>query len=778
MERPRKRRRILSPDTDLDELRARNNAKLKTTFESIFEKYGRDFSGIGDEIDLETGKILVNNGHLLGMTDEKDAGADGCMFDELGTQPQSESIYVGKEANNQNDQSTGPAQELADRVVGDVSWLSDDADSLMGDVIVDNSPLAVGSGIQELRLPDFDLRSGGSPPSATGHDHRTPFTLARSDIDLNTANTRSQQDVKAKFIESPVIGPAWPTPPRTRSASGPRVQPTPSAVSTVYAKSERFLSPQRLSLCTSTDKRPHGHSPKWTHEEENLLLNLLSHKTLEYAKIRELFRERFPRRSAKAISDHWNSSSRDDTWRRVLQSRNVKRSRRKRPSCETNGVNASSTIRGDQRLHHSGRNDGLNDLLTTDGHIVRNSGEEARSNESSSKQSTRSEPAIQNDYQTSNTSHSDTEPNIDHLSHRLQGHRLYLSTLSKSSTIEQNVRISAVQEAHRSIRFGRTEDPPRGDLGKLDSRISIKPITMSEEANPAGERKRDEPAKLNMCSKLKAKSDIRETSNIVAAAMTKSISRDNIQVPNDHRNQATLTQGPSAALIQNLRGPSYSTPLLDLLRPKALSTPRTVLLVDRKKRQKTLLTRSADRQVPRSSKTSTFPKRVLPSEEETPPRSSGPSGGARRKSNVARRDFAQVARGKSAGNSKRASTTSTSTPGQKSLSNSVRADEASRAAESSHPAKTGTSIFKTHPSPQEKCHAKGVELATTKPVSLLDVELSDDELSAPIKTVGSPSVSKIISPTLKHPRKTLLWKTPIGDHRILPTAAGDNSAIL
>lgn len=47
--------------------------KLKSRFESIFEKYGRDFSGIGDEVDLETGNVIVNNGHLQRMANETDA---------------------------------------------------------------------------------------------------------------------------------------------------------------------------------------------------------------------------------------------------------------------------------------------------------------------------------------------------------------------------------------------------------------------------------------------------------------------------------------------------------------------------------------------------------------------------------------------------------------------------------------------------------------------------------------------------------------------------------
>lgn len=63
-------------DHDLDTMRYRNDFLLKSRFESIFEKYSRDFDGVGDEIDLVSGKILVDNGHLQSMTAETDTGVD------------------------------------------------------------------------------------------------------------------------------------------------------------------------------------------------------------------------------------------------------------------------------------------------------------------------------------------------------------------------------------------------------------------------------------------------------------------------------------------------------------------------------------------------------------------------------------------------------------------------------------------------------------------------------------------------------------------------------
>ncbi|KEZ42222.1 hypothetical protein SAPIO_CDS6072 [Scedosporium apiospermum] len=64
------------PGFRLAQSRATAAFRLKSTFESIFEKYERDFSGVGDEIDLRTGEIVVDNGHLQKMRNEKDVGLD------------------------------------------------------------------------------------------------------------------------------------------------------------------------------------------------------------------------------------------------------------------------------------------------------------------------------------------------------------------------------------------------------------------------------------------------------------------------------------------------------------------------------------------------------------------------------------------------------------------------------------------------------------------------------------------------------------------------------
>lgn len=75
--RPFKRPRRSDDPAVLQRDRWRNDQWLKGKLESIFDKYSKDFAGVGDEIDMETGEIVVDNGHLQGMQEE-----DGTRTDE------------------------------------------------------------------------------------------------------------------------------------------------------------------------------------------------------------------------------------------------------------------------------------------------------------------------------------------------------------------------------------------------------------------------------------------------------------------------------------------------------------------------------------------------------------------------------------------------------------------------------------------------------------------------------------------------------------------------
>ena len=80
MEPPTKRQRIdenldlasVTDNTDLDQVPSFTDLRLKfkSRLEAIFDKYDRDFTGVGDEVDIQTGEVVVDNGHLAQLPDE------------------------------------------------------------------------------------------------------------------------------------------------------------------------------------------------------------------------------------------------------------------------------------------------------------------------------------------------------------------------------------------------------------------------------------------------------------------------------------------------------------------------------------------------------------------------------------------------------------------------------------------------------------------------------------------------------------------------------------
>ncbi|KAF8246948.1 hypothetical protein K440DRAFT_644430 [Wilcoxina mikolae CBS 423.85] len=63
-------------DVELARERELNTYRLKNSWERIFEKYGKDLDGVADEVDILTGKVFVDNGHLRAMPDESDKESD------------------------------------------------------------------------------------------------------------------------------------------------------------------------------------------------------------------------------------------------------------------------------------------------------------------------------------------------------------------------------------------------------------------------------------------------------------------------------------------------------------------------------------------------------------------------------------------------------------------------------------------------------------------------------------------------------------------------------
>ena len=78
--RPRKKRRVDDVEQELsveeiDKARKDSRGQLQSRFESIFDKYGKDFTGFSDVVDFASNEVSENNGHLSCMKDEYDLGS-------------------------------------------------------------------------------------------------------------------------------------------------------------------------------------------------------------------------------------------------------------------------------------------------------------------------------------------------------------------------------------------------------------------------------------------------------------------------------------------------------------------------------------------------------------------------------------------------------------------------------------------------------------------------------------------------------------------------------
>ncbi|KAI3324753.1 hypothetical protein HD806DRAFT_534217 [Xylariaceae sp. AK1471] len=82
---------IQDPMYQLDKGRAKAATRLKSTFEDIFEKYGKDFDGADDVINFYTDEIEVDNGHVQSLEN----GKDGLAEDSLSSDEE-ERIIRGK----------------------------------------------------------------------------------------------------------------------------------------------------------------------------------------------------------------------------------------------------------------------------------------------------------------------------------------------------------------------------------------------------------------------------------------------------------------------------------------------------------------------------------------------------------------------------------------------------------------------------------------------------------------------------------------------------------
>ena len=338
MQPPLKRPRLSrsnDPDTDLHERRARNDSRLKSIFESIFDKYGKDFEGIGDEIDMRTGEIVVNNGHILGMTDERDAGDAESSSEEL------ESGYYSEDEDPETPITSYEHQEIAQKpddsgdealmAEPEASWRSDDdADSLMGAIEVEQPSVETDP---ISRVEDIVSDSEEDELANSDFEWMTPRHIRA--VAQDRWHYRKQE---LESLDDSTVEPAWRAPPipMARPSSQGILDIRPTSIDDVQddpdsegqgislwapegkkrrrRRSRKSHAPDRQSPLIRQEGFDAGESPSdssisghvsrryyWTQEEEDLLRQL---KATTMLTCREM-QPYFPHRHGQSIGLHW-----------------------------------------------------------------------------------------------------------------------------------------------------------------------------------------------------------------------------------------------------------------------------------------------------------------------------------------------------------------------------------------------------------------------------------------------------------------------------------------
>lgn len=343
MDRQMKRRRLNYDDSyaELYEKRARNDLHLKSRFEAIFEKYGRDFSDIGDEIDFQTGKVVVDKGHLKSMAHEQDVGGGNSSSGQsvlehavANGRLSSSSVYIDtvRSSFSSSVESTAKPIPNSDIEMGEVLSISTTSD-----------PERSSSGQHEGLSP-------GHPRSLTSF--KNPLRKLNIDSVLNRLNNRPVE------VYDPPIEPAWQAPPlpidnktqaqrssltvrldeerkRERSESPntgslwalqsggrrPKNNGTPIQTSKPTSKLRRASMPSLSTREDSSDSLKRKRLPRktWTLEEEKLLRHLRSTTDMTFVQLEPYFPDRkaktlyyYSQKLISGVSKHqeyWNNVS-------------------------------------------------------------------------------------------------------------------------------------------------------------------------------------------------------------------------------------------------------------------------------------------------------------------------------------------------------------------------------------------------------------------------------------------------------------------------------------
>ncbi|KAI4122464.1 MAG: hypothetical protein LQ338_005807 [Usnochroma carphineum] len=289
MEPPLKRRRLSAsgnPDMELHERRSRNHRKLKSRFESIFEKYGKDFSNVGDEIDMHTGKIVVSNGHIMNMTDETDPGNKDEWLDE-------EDVLSHTDTDERQHSAVIPDSQGLDSS--------------------DDDPLGMLEDLVHSKVSNFRQRVANSS-SKNRESHSSPGQPRMKRLDH--ASCRSARPYKSspsrgskassRLRDNSFAEEAWRAPPLPEDSDVRLGLPSPSPSEQEGFDSSRPASPLGVSIWApeAQGRRSRGvnrTSVAWTKDEDQLLTYYRTFTELTFKAIRD----QFPGRTGNSLQQRW-----------------------------------------------------------------------------------------------------------------------------------------------------------------------------------------------------------------------------------------------------------------------------------------------------------------------------------------------------------------------------------------------------------------------------------------------------------------------------------------
>ncbi|KAL8785480.1 MAG: hypothetical protein Q9195_008623 [Heterodermia aff. obscurata] len=330
----RRRLRYDDPDAELYEKRARNDLHLKSRFEAIFEKFGKDFSEVADEIDMETGTIVVNKGHLVGMAHEQDIGQ---AIDPSSQQLPRHKIAIEDLGGSLMNRAM--ASSTVDSTTESLLGSDTDMEDLTSDSAVDlldrGPSQNAGSNSPELSSQQYpDLKHGRtqSPePDETPLrrlnvdsilDRLHPRQLTMYDSPIEPAWQAPSLPIDAiAQVQGPISTPRWSEENEKRRSASPNLgslwTPFPSrwpAKNKVAAMYGRKVTSKmrRSSMPAMTTKEAGSGHPKhpiskaappepWTFREESLLRQLRTNTKLTFHQMVPYFTGR----TAGAIRFHW-----------------------------------------------------------------------------------------------------------------------------------------------------------------------------------------------------------------------------------------------------------------------------------------------------------------------------------------------------------------------------------------------------------------------------------------------------------------------------------------